>query len=376
MKYLFSPAVWLLMILSLPGKAQEVVRNEEGKQIVIFPDGSWKYFNEKDSSNLLLLPDSSQSASENQTQLSGHMQLERAKNLEKRLALELIRARLTRMQIEQEINNRKDDADTSPLQTKILAEARLQNAVFTHDKLQAAYDQAKRRSEFLEQIVHYPEDVYKRKLAEWDRQFAGKPDDDAGKKNAGSSALEKIYLSYEPAADVMLHPPVPPCEIVYEGPDPSGIQRRDLQAQTIFSRTDPALRSVFTHNDFIVGKGYLTRMSGGIRVFSLEIVVFTQQAPKLFGLFKKGDLIEFQLLDGTVVRAFNKLNDPGQWNPEIGAFVYKAQYAIGIKEEKLLRSKELDLVRIRWSKVQEEYPVYELDFFRRQFDCLDAEVMN
>lgn len=355
----------------LPGHAQEVVRNEEGRQIVIYPDGSWKYFNEAEP-NALVHPDSNHFSTGNISQAAGQSLLEAAVNQKKRLALELIRARLDRMLLEQELNTLRANAGTATLEGKILTEAKLQNAVSRQNKLQAAYDLAKKRSEFLQQIAHYPENIYHNKLAEWDEQNLDKSTVEPGKKNAGTSSLEKIYKSYEPAADVILNPPVPSCEIAFEGPDPSGALRRDLVPQVIFSRTDPAVRELFKNSDFIVGKGYLTRLSGGIRAFTLEITVSTQQAPKLFGFFKQGDLIEFQLLDGTVVRSFNKLNEPGQWNPTLGAYVYKAQYQFGAREEKLLRNNELDLVRIRWSKVQEEYPVYELDFFKHQFDCLDA----
>jgi hypothetical protein len=361
--------VLLLLIVAPAAVAQEIVRNEEGRNIIVYPDGTWKYFNE-DSFNADDSWKNGASTPEDPQMQANRKRLGDAKNYEQQLALELIRVRLEKVTIEQELAKFREAGQEVPLQTKIIAEGRLQNAATRENDLLRKYQTAKNKTVLLEQILHFPVEVYARKLAEWEKENS-----DSNTKVAiqeGQDIFkEKKYSSYDPANDVLLNPPVAPCQVLFEGKDASGHLRRDLKPGIIFTKTDPSLQGHFHQNDFIVGQGYLTKISGGILAFTLEVIVATAKAPELFGVFRQREFIELQLLDGTVLRLFNNLNDPGKWYPAAQAYVYKANFLLGMKDEKLLRGSELDLVRVRWSKVQEEFPVYELDFFKHQFDCLD-----
>ena len=366
----------LLIVLCLPlfvsfAGAQEIIRNEEGRSIVVFPDGKWKYY-EQDSTRGGDLAKASVFTPEDPQLQANRKRYEAAKNFEKQLALELIRVRLEIVTIEQELTGLQERGREAPLQTNIFTEARLRKALARQEELLKNYELAKNRTLLLEQIIFYPADIYAKKLAGWEKEHSKGNSSVTASGSQNPRYTEKKYRNYDPSADVLLNPPVIPCQVQFEGKDASGSLRRDMKPGIIFTRTDPGLREHFQQNDFIVGQGYLTKISGGIRVFTLEVIVATQRAPELFGVFRHRDFIELQLLDGNVLRLFNNLNDPGQWNPTARAYVYRAQYLLGMKDEKMLRSSELDLVHIRWSKVQEEFLVYELDFFKRQFECLDS----
>ena len=114
--------------------AQEVVRNEEGRSIIVFPDGSWQYFEAEGPVEVwtgkaeVLNPDDQQMPAKRK-------RAEEAKQLENQLALELIRARLERVTIGQELAEMMDNGNTFPLQTKILTENRLANVKEREKKL-------------------------------------------------------------------------------------------------------------------------------------------------------------------------------------------------------------------------------------------------
>ncbi len=361
--------LWMLVLLFFapPAEAQEILRNEEGRSIIVYPDGSWRYF-EADSAAVagageegIFLPEAERLAQNRQ-------RYEEAKKQEAQIALELIGVRLEKVEAGQDLSQAgKKSEETAKVAT---AQARLRLKLIgeREEQLIKDYELAKKRTKFLQKIQQYPAGVYENELAAWEKKYVNAQSSVSEKTAAG----QKKYREYDPAGDVMLNPPARPCKVEFEGKDALGNLRRDLKPETIFTQTDPALRAHFQQSDFINGQGYLTKISGGIQVFTLEVMVATKRAPELFGVFKQGDFIELQLLDGNVVRLFNNLNDPGKWQPTLQAYVYRAQYSIGIKEEKMLRSSELDFVRVRWSKVQDEFPVYEIDFFFRQFGCVDS----
>lgn len=174
------------------------------------------------------------------------------------------------------------------------------------------------------------------------------------------------------ANGILLLPPQVPCEGGIYVIDPATKKDRwENGATQLFSHTDIALEQMFPNADFITCSGYLTAMPGGIRLLNLEFVVSTANASQIFGELPAGEFIEVTFLDGRSIRLFNSLPSNGQWMPTRNAFVAKGRYNIGFREEKMLRSKEVQRVLVRWSKVQEAYTIYEVDFFLHQLGCLD-----
>ena len=76
-------------------------------------------------------------------------------------------------------------------------------------------------------------------------------------------------------------------------------------------------------------------------------------------------------MDGTEVRLYNHIASAGKWDVTTQSYIYRGVYPIGISEEKLLRSVEADHIRVHWSKAQDQYEIFELDFFINHFNCLE-----
>lgn len=188
--------------------------------------------------------------------------------------------------------------------------------------------------------------------------------------------VQSLPMTSIPANDIangiLLLPPKVPCEGGISAIDPTTKKEHwETGATQLFSHTDIALEQMFTKADLITCTGYLTALSGGIRLLNLEFVVSIANAPEIFGNLPSGEFIEFALLDGQRIRLFNGLSSNGQWIPNLNSYVVKGRYNLGFREEKLLRSQEVWSVLVRWGKVQETYLIYEVDFFLRQLACLD-----
>ena len=187
--------------------------------------------------------------------------------------------------------------------------------------------------------------------------------------------FEKISLSANASSSepVFLMSPVLPCAFSFHGIDSNtGRVRKDVAPNTLFSYTERSLEQHFRNRDFVVGTGFLTAIEGGWRILQLELTVSSPQALELYGTFRQGDFLEISLLNGQVIRLFNRLENNGIWKPELQGVVYRGQYTLSGKEEKMLRKSEIDQMKIRWSKVEQSFEVYELDFFIRQFECLES----
>ena len=183
----------------------------------------------------------------------------------------------------------------------------------------------------------------------------------------------KRYVKYSPAADVVLNPPMPPCIFEERAKGKANArQRKDLQPALIFSFTDPALEPYFKKGDLITCSASLTSVTGGIIMLNLEIAIASKQAPQLFGALRQGDYITIAGLDGSKIRLVSKKSDAGRWEPRLQAQLYRTQYQLGAKDIKLLEEMELDTINIRWSKVQEEYQIFDVEILSRQLRCLLA----
>lgn len=324
--------------------AQQPVRNEEGKPVVQDNSGHWEQ------------------AKDDSTDLSNHTNQQPATDslniLEKKLTLALIQARINKVEIEIELSLLRAKKESVPLEQLITMEAQLR-------EIQRVEQRFLQELEALKQ-VDFPT---QRPLAEDEKYLPHLKN----QKN-GSTEFMSGLANTSGRERLILEPPDIPCSYSFHGEDANtGKVRKDVSPTTIFGFTEKSLEQFFGTHHFLVCRGNLTSLEGGIRILQLEIAITSPRAVQMFGSFQKGEFIEIQLLDGQTIRFINSLPDSGQWQPERQAVVYEGQYAIGGREEKLLRNIELDRIKIRWSKVEETFEVYELDFFIRQFHCLDGK---
>ena len=181
----------------------------------------------------------------------------------------------------------------------------------------------------------------------------------------------RINKAYFPEMDLMNHPPKDDCRLNSILNNIEKDYWGHTTPQLLFSHTDQKLELYFPIRDFIVGHGSLSMANGGVKALDLVISIASPKANYIFGAIKQGDFIVIKLLKGTEVRLQSLALSKGEWDIPTRSFNYRCRYLIGIREERLLKKEEVDKIIIRWGKVQEEFEIFDLDFFINHFDCLE-----
>jgi hypothetical protein len=353
---------WLIAAVAsfCPGvlKAQEVTTNAEGRKIVVDADGNWRYF--QDSSY----------ADTNQYKLPLTTAAEREKRLEatkaeaQEIGLALIRKRLEMTDLAVALQQTTDNL--------VYKKKQLKQLQLKITDLEKALQQVTDRLLFLEKINTLPEESYSRKLKKWDNDHpVPKPDKQAVSTVPLTTAA--IVVPPKILEGILSAPPPMPCSMGELAQDPLSQETCwQNKPSHFFSHTDKGIESQLPNRNFVDCAAYLSGMEGGRKFLNLEIAVASAKAPQIFGSLPKGEFMEIVLLSGEKVTLFNSYPSNGQWVAAQDAYLYLGRFPLGIREERLLRSTETDRVLLRWSLVQEEFEVYETDFFQHQFDCLEA----
>lgn len=175
---------------------------------------------------------------------------------------------------------------------------------------------------------------------------------------------------YDPAEDVMLHPPTPPCRIASTSKDEfSGEVSRSMQAAELFRYTNPLLKNYLQGKTHIVCEASL-RSAGANVSLELRFTINDPNARKAFGRLDKNSLALLKFIDGSTFTLQNSIGEEGVYNPETGAMLYRAVYPIPADLFKKMRRTELDTLRIAWSNGYDDYEVQQVDLLERQAACL------
>ncbi len=189
-----------------------------------------------------------------------------------------------------------------------------------------------------------------------------------------SSSKTSTFKVLSPEEDVMLNPPKPPCQFIYDGVDDfTGKKRRDVATSVMFTHTSDKLRPYFKDREYITCEGHLSSLSGGIQMLSLKFVIASEHAQKEFGALGQGSMLTFKTIDGDSVKLVNKRTDPGTYDPLNKEVTYEAQYLLSNGNQKDLSKREIDKVRVVWSTGYEDYEIFNVDFFINQFNCLNSK---
>jgi hypothetical protein len=365
---------WLLLGLSFflfgdhDCQAQEVIDGPDGRKIILYPNGTWVPYGQNDERSTYS-PDS--------LDLAQNMaELKAAEAQEKQLSLKLIRKRMEVANLKSEMDRLQSLTNVTE-QELIEAQNRFSIAKQREAAFQDSLNLAKDWTLLLEGVTYLNRGMRARAIERWKESH--QVGDYAPKKaNSGTPVRDtrdtrdtREYVEENQVQDLMLSPPERPCAfLVSDQTKPSSGQRRDVRPEVLFFHTDPGLENHFKKQDLITGYVNLSSFSAGKQWLVLEIAIASRQAPKLFGKMKENDLIRFKTIKGDEIRLLSNSFDGGYWDELRQAYIYRNQYALGAKEYKLLSEGELDAILVRWSKVQEEYQIYDVDLIARQFACL------
>lgn len=185
--------------------------------------------------------------------------------------------------------------------------------------------------------------------------------------------MVKQTLKYNPANDVLLHPPAPPCSIASTTRDEfSGEITKEMTRSEWFRYTNPALKNYLQGKTHVICDAAL--IAGGANHFlQLTFTIQDPNARKAFGRLDQNSVAMLKFLDGNSFTLQNAVPDDGVYNPETEIMTYRATYPLNTEVMKKIRRTETDRIRIAWSKGYDDYEIQQVDLLMRQAACLSGK---
>ena len=379
-KFILHTVCTILLLISgtLSLHAQEIRTNDKGEKIIVYPDGTWKYFNKKSkvdpfgsnvatnkvnannsgnkkedpnaqyfeelNAEALVLKRSIDEQAEMENQKYNALRLKQQNYFEGQLVLN---------QQELEVLNRQ-------LYKADLTESLHLNRVQLADKLVMLTDSMQGVS-LTERTVLY--DSYldvKEALRDLMEQ-------EVSLVNEGVINAESVQKDKE--SSVVSNPKN--CKFSFDGKDAiTGKLRRTIEPDFLFGFTPENLSDYFKEDDMINCTGSITELGGGKVFLLLELRIKSPNAKNAYGGIGRGSVLTLKTFEDEQIRLVCTLGDEGHYNDIKNVYTFRAQYPMSKGEMKVLKRAEVDQARIVWKTGYEDYEVLNVDFFINQFNCL------
>ena len=399
--------------------AQKLTTNEEGEKIIVYPDGSWRYFDEsepddveeviegetilkkakekkkknkkpwrskkkskKDKTKEVIYDEATENASRNEAIRIADMAA-RDEELAKQHLEDLV---FKRIFLEEELSDAFQNTEMTHEDVAEI-EQRLNTAKEEEKAAKESHQSAAKYAKKMEKMIDLPKAKRDKLMAKMGSE-SGQPDievnrdkDDFADSNedgwedeeqavALNTSSRKIK-KYNPKDNVMIYPPGKNCQLAFDDVDEfTGKKRKDAEKQLFFTYTPERFEPYFKGRNYITCYGYLSQVSGGLMTLNMEFVIATEQAAREFGVLERGSQLIIRGLDEKRMVLQNKKTASGTPNSLNKTTTYRAQYVISGKQEKTLKKMEVDKLRVIWGTGYEDYEVYEVDFLINQFKCI------
>ncbi|MBP7273707.1 MAG: hypothetical protein KA974_07685 [Saprospiraceae bacterium] len=397
-KYLFIFFLLFNVYAPINTWAQTIKTNELGEKVVVFPDGSWKYYEAGDEKKYKInTPKGDKNKKNNKVKQPPKTEAEK-----KRDALQTKREE---QQAKQQAIKLAEQATIEEQRAKQAEREAIYARVLAEDELNDAYNSDKlidpKQLEDLEQKVDAAKAAeaaakkYKKQAAKNAKKMAALIDVSKKKRDKAMAKMEKArqkeanaiaktqpsektidgtVVQFEPARDLMLEPPPYNCLVANRTTDEfTGKSKTDLAAEPLISYTDEKLRPYLKEREYLRCEAYLSAVSNGTILLNcvFEIASKTAPGPEEYGMLEKGSTFSIILLNKEMIQLKNIQTDLGKVDAVKGITTYEAKYLLD--DEKRLRTSEIDQIRVDWSTGYEVYDVYNVDFFMNQLLCLDGK---
>ena len=381
---------FLAAALTTPLFAQELRENEKGEKIIVFPDGSWQYFVDFGKSDKVFAPgelpsDSTQNAfpifganvqplsqpikvSEEELRKIAVRKSQISRDAVTVATLRAEEAERHLLDLEKQLKDLKQNVKDAALLTQ--EEKKLQVARSLLEDTRKEVKLAQVEAEKMEGMIK--KGTY---IQELTRQ-QGNPSSVYGYASLDQSIAKMIgpeenSFIIDPNMETETTLPAKPCQVAFEGTDDlNGRWRKDLQKQVLFTYTDERLRLYLRDKEYLTCEAFLTVLEGGYTFLSLQFSFAYPNAREAYGFIEKGSNLTIKLLNGEFINFRSGQMDQGSYDTETELLTYKVHYPIDRGQLAFLKKVEVDSIIVDWSSGYEEYPVYNLDFFISQMDCL------
>ena len=381
-KHFLSYFLCLFLPIILFG--QEIRQNEIGERIIVFPDGTWRYFHKRQLSG-----GNYPVVNQEVTPLDNPIEI-------------------TREEVYQLVNRRiqqaKDAIYYADIRAKAMAEQEkeLQNKIADAQKnglvpaeeLNKLLNQLAQTKQLAANSLGTIKEAQSDLLITQDLRMKGdilrlfKPETSPGKLelNPVFASEEMVNLDFfandSPLAFYGQNIGVSPndyiantssiCQYAYEGLDAKGIDwRRDGEKELLFTFTDERLRLFFPDKEYLRCEAFLSSVGKREKQLTIEFRFAYPNAREAYGVIEKNSLVTLKLFDGQIIELKAGELDLGKYETDKDILTYRMIYKMDNQQINILRKQELEEIRMYWSAGFEVYPVYNIDFFSRQLKCLD-----
>lgn len=375
---------FLCFFLSLFLFGQEIRQNEIGERIIVFPDGTWRYFHKRQLSggnypvvNQVITPlDNPIEITNEEVYQLVNRRIQQAKDA---IYYADIRAKAM---VEQE----------KELQNKIVLAQ--QSSLVPPDEIQKLFNQLALTQQLAASSLGTIKEAQSDILITEDLRMKGdilklfKPVNSPGKLDFNTVFASEEMMNIDFFANdsplsfygqnmitnVSDNPTITNniCEYSYEGLDAKGIDwRRDGEKELLFTYTDERLRLFFPDKEYLRCEAFLSSLGKREKQLTIEFLFAYPNAREAYGVIEKNSLISLKLINGQIIELKAGELDLGKYETDKDILTYRMIYKMDNQQINLLRKQELEEIRMYWSAGFEVYPVYNLDFFSRQLKCLD-----
>lgn len=363
---------------------QEIRQNEIGERIIVFPDGTWRYFHKRQLSggnypvvNQEITPlDNPVEITQEEVYQLANRRIQQAKDA---IYYADIRAKAM---AEQE----------KELQNKIVIAQ--QNSLVPPDELNKLLNQLALTQQLANTSLGTIKEAQSDLLITQDLKMKGdilrlfKPENSPGKLDLNTvfASEEMVNLDFFANDSPMsfygqnmgaimpdyLASTGSLCQYAYEGLDAKGLDwRRDGEKELLFTFTDERLRLFFPDKEYLRCEAFLSSLGKREKQLTIEFLFAYPNAREAYGVIEKNSLITLKLFNGQIIELKAGELDFGKYESDKDLLTYRMVYKMDNQQINLLRKQELEEIRMYWSAGFEVYPVYNIDFFSRQLKCLD-----
>jgi hypothetical protein len=363
---------------------QEIRQNEIGERIIVFPDGTWRYFHKRQLSG-----GNYPVVNQEVTPLNNPIEI-------------------TREEVYQLVNRRiqqaKDAMYYADIRAKAMAEQEKelqnkiaiaqQNSLVPAEELNKLFNQLTLTQQLASTSLGTIKEAQSDILITQDLKMKGdilrlfRPENAPGKLdfNTVFASEEMVNLDFfandSPMAfygqniGVIMPDNLAStnaiCQYAYEGLDAKGLDwRRDGEKELLFTFTDERLRLFFPDKEYLRCEAFLSTVGRREKQLTIEFRFAYPNAREAYGVIEKNSLITLKLFDGQIIQLKAGELDLGKYETDKDILTYRMIYKMDNQQINLLRKQELEEIRMYWSAGFEVYPVYNIDFFSRQLKCLD-----
>ncbi len=383
--------------------AQTLTKNSEGEQIIVYPDGSWRYFKQVppgESPGSIPTPPEVEEYTKPKFDAEAEArarailrkqiqtELKEVKKLEKTAA----KLRKKESNEAERVASLRASAEAKDREQVSVANRRLQDARSLANQADIDVQEAQSRVATLEQALPMTRTSRKEFLmnAGIIKQDVFVTEDELISMDQVSAPVEtgqntpvvteKIkpeapqksqeFVKYSLANDPRYNPPLEECNYSFNGVDEFTQKKRmNLAPRLFFGHTNPELKTYLGDESLVTCTGNLNK-NGGYLILELKFVIRSQYANKEFGVLPNGSQLSIKMLNNEKVNLRNTTLSQGKFDPVEKVFTYSGRYTISNKQAKVLEKELVDQVRIMWGTGFDDYAIYEVDFFQQQLRCL------